>query len=287
MKVLKSINITLLIVFIVLLNIETTWAQPQEVTFNFTGGQQSFVVPDNVFRIHIQAWGAQGADTFGALGGLGGFAEGDLDVNPGQILRIFVGGQCTAVTQAFGGGGFNGGGDANSTSLPRGGGGGASDVRVGGVSLNERVIVAGGGGGAIHDESGGDGGGLTGGYGSGLSLGFGGTQVSGGAGAGGCLGGEFGLGGDSPINSICAGGGGGWYGGGAGAGGGGGSSFIDDVENGSTIPGVREGDGLVVLMFTPLPTNPIPTLSEWGLIALASILGLVGLMVIRRRRLGV
>jgi hypothetical protein len=263
MKLLKSINITLLTVFIVLLNIESTWAQPQEVTFNFTGGQQSFVVPDNVVRIHIQALGAQGADTFGDVGGLGGFAVGDLAVNPGQTLRIFVGGQGTAVTQAFGGGGFNGGGDANSTSLPRGGGGGASDVRVGGVSLNDRVIVAGGGGGATDGTSGGDGGGITGGDGSGLNQGFGGTQDSGGAGAGRCLGGVFGLGGDSPINSICAGGGGGWYGGGAGSGGGGGSSFIDDVENGSTTSGVRDGDGLIALMFTPLPSTPIPTLSEW------------------------
>ena len=35
--------------------------------------------------------------------------------------------------------------------------------------------------------------------------------------------------------------------------------------------------------FTPEP-NPVPTLSEWGLIAMAGVFGLVGFMVIRRRK---
>ncbi len=39
-------------------------------------------------------------------------------------------------------------------------------------------------------------------------------------------------------------------------------------------------DGII---FRELPTN-IPTLSEWGLIAMAGILGIVGFMVIRRRK---
>ena len=34
----------------------------------------------------------------------------------------------------------------------------------------------------------------------------------------------------------------------------------------------------------PVITSPIPTLSEWGLIALAGVLGLVGFMVMRRRK---
>jgi len=34
----------------------------------------------------------------------------------------------------------------------------------------------------------------------------------------------------------------------------------------------------------PVTTTPIPTLSEWGLIAMAGILGIVGFMVIRRRK---
>jgi len=35
---------------------------------------------------------------------------------------------------------------------------------------------------------------------------------------------------------------------------------------------------------SPIITTPIPTLSEWGLIAMAGILGIVGYLVIRRRK---
>jgi len=157
----------LIMMLMVSVSIETGWAQPVEQTFNFTGGQQSFVVPNGVTSIHIQAWGAEGATVIPeAPAGLGGFAEGDLAVTPGQTLEIFVGGQGTAISESFGGGGFNGGGDANSVSpsVIRGGGGGASDVRVDGISLNNRVIVAAGDGGACSTQNnpGGNGGGLTG-----------------------------------------------------------------------------------------------------------------------------
>ena len=290
MKRLYKTQITLLVLFIVLLSIETVWAQPQEATFNSTGGQQSFPVPNGVSSIHIQAWGAQGANATAptGLGGLGGFAEGDLAVTPGQTLEIFVGGQGTAVTNARGGGGFNGGGDAEERGIvnQRGGGGGASDVRVGGISLSDRVIVAGGGGGACASLTnfGGNGGGLVGGEGV-TSPGGGGTQIVGGIGfnSPSCLVGEFGLGGDAGTQS-CAGGGGGWYGGGSGCGAGGGSSYIGGVDNGNTISGESEGDGMVILTWTVVVATPIPTLSEWGLIAMASILGIVGFMVIRRRK---
>lgn len=292
MKGLKTINITLLIVFMFLYSIETTWGQSQEVTFNFTNGQQSFVVPNGVFSIHIQAYGAQGADADffdqpGSAGGLGGFAEGDLAVTPGQTLEILVGGQGTVVDDnMIGGGGFNGGGNARGGIVgdERGGGGGASDVRVGGTTLDDRVIVAAGGGGACADAFfGGDGGGLTGEDG-GSSPGFGGTQIAGGAGLDPprCAGGTFGSGGNVTVNvGSCAGGGAGWYGGGAGCNGGGGSSYIDGVENGITTPGVRNGDGLIVLSFISPPN--VPTLSEWGLIATAAVLGFIGFIFISRR----
>ncbi len=218
------------------------------------------------------------------LGGLGGFAEGVLRVTPGQALEIFVGGQGTAVDNSMvGGGGFNGGGnaDGNVGGNERGGGGGASDVRTGGTTFNDRVIVAAGGGGACPSvpASGGAGGGLTGGGGP-----FAGTQTAGGIGASppGCPGGEFGLGG-SVTTSLCAGGGGGWYGGGGGCGAGGGSSYIDGLENGSTTSGLRQGDGLVILTFQS-SIKDIPTLSEWGLISMAALLGIFGFMVIRRRQ---
>ncbi len=200
------------------------------------------------------------------MGGLGGFAEGDLAVTPGQTLEIFVGGQgCVQFSGGLGCGGFNGGGDANLPSgSGRGGGGGASDVRVGGTSLNDRVIVAAGGGGASDSSTfpGGNGGGLVGDAG-GLSIasGQGGTQTSGGQGWRDCQSGEFGFGGDSDdVELTCAGGGGGWYGGGSGGGGGGGSSYIAGVTGGNTSSGQREGNGVVVLSWiNPTAINLSPT----------------------------
>ncbi len=82
-------------------------------------------------------------------GGLGGTATANLEVNPGEVLEIRVGGGVS-----FGVGGFNGGGSAATTF--GGGGGGASDIRQGGSDLADRVVVAGGGGGgstAIPDAA--------------------------------------------------------------------------------------------------------------------------------------
>jgi len=46
------------------------------------------------------------------------------------------------------------------------------------------------------------------------------------------------------------------------------------------------GNHRIQVFSEPLPiiTTPIPTLSEWGLIAMAGILGIAGFMVIRRRK---
>ena len=168
-------------------------------TFNFTGGMQSYTVPVGVTSLTITARGAQGANqTPGGTGGLGGSVQGVLSVSAGQVLNIFVGGQ----------NGYNGGalGGVNGNTVfsgpstgNAGNGGGATDIRIGGVALANRVLVAGGGGGAGHNGvwpscqtagpagNGGSGGGLTGGNGSGGSstacncTGGGGTQSAGGA----------------------------------------------------------------------------------------------------------
>jgi len=60
--------------------------------------------------------------------------------------------------------------------------------------------------------------------------------------------------------------------------------IILDTETGETqivgnLPDCSDG-----LVFRILPSRHIPTLSEWGLIAMAGILGIVGFMVIRRRK---
>jgi len=219
-------------------------------TFNFTGGQQIFVVPAGVTQITVEAWGAQGGtgDDDGTPdnnpGGDGGYVRATIAVTPGETVAVFVGGQGGNGASGTGGaGGFNGGANGGSVDDGGGGGGGASDVRQGGTSLTDRVVVAGGGGGsggrfilAQTGGAGGDGGnliGADGGAGSGgpggtMDGGGGGTQAAGGAGGAGGPGpdgspGGLGGGGAGPNGFASGGGGGGgYYGGGGGEAGGGG-----------------------------------------------------------------
>ena len=91
----------------------------------------------------------------GATPGKGARVKSFFSVTPGATLYINVG--CQGTNSA---GGWNGGG------YPYGegsGGGGATDIRVGGTSLSNRIVVAGGGGGAYWgtdcgQKKGGDGG---------------------------------------------------------------------------------------------------------------------------------
>jgi subtilisin-like proprotein convertase family protein len=238
-----------------------------QADFAFTGGEQQFVVPQGVFSVHIAAFGAEGgaasnnvAFCAGApdLPGLGGHAEGDLAVSPGDVLSVFVGGAGGAGDAP----GFNGGGGSCPDATTCGSGGGASDVRAGGNGLANRVIVAGAGGGAEYScgaNGGGAGGGLEGGNGLGgdtpTSDGLGGTQLAGGAGGPGAPGvgqnGALGQGGAAEADSIHGGGGGGGYYGGGGGGtdghGGGGSSYVGGVSNGVTNSGVQSGNGVVTI----------------------------------------
>ncbi len=106
------------------------------VTFS-TVGSTNWTVPSGVTCVIIETWGAQGVG-IGFIPGNGGYAKGLLATTPGSVLNINVGGQTGS------GGGGAGKGGAN--------GGDASDVRLGGVSLSDRIIVAGGGGGAGGDN---------------------------------------------------------------------------------------------------------------------------------------
>lgn len=145
-------------------------------TYNYTGGAQYFVVPNGVDSITVRAWGAQGnSNALGVAGGLGGYSSGKIAVTSGDTVWIYVGGG--AATSALGG--YNGGANAGMVGCASafgGGGGGASDVRIGGVTINDRIIVAGGGGGA--------GGNRVGGCGRGTGGGGGGGWYGGGGGAG-------------------------------------------------------------------------------------------------------
>jgi len=223
------------------------------------------------------AGGRQGGHE--AFGGRGGQVTAIVPVIPGQLLQVNVGGKGGPNAAGFNGGGgveFSGGF----------GGGGASDVRVDGVLLDDRVAVAGGGGGAGANASaacgaGGSGGGLAGEPGESCPSDLEWAPVEGGGGggpgAGGFAGNGFGLfagrpggrgfGGWAGFGDRPGGGGGGGYfgggggagchtcvpGGGTGAGGGGGSSWADParVLSATTTPGVNVGHGSVTISWPP------------------------------------
>jgi hypothetical protein len=244
-------------------------------TFNFTGSVETFIVPSGITSINIAAYGAAGglateqSSNGGGTGGKGGSVIGNISVIPLETLYIRVGGKgADANNTSAGAGGYNGGGNGASLysyfTSAGGGGGGASDVRIGGNTLTDRVIVGAGGGAAGTNcaitYSGGNGGGLTGSNGTpdctnGNTFGGGGTQTSGGS-AGAYFSGSSDpgtLGGGGNANTsfgIGGGGGAGYYGGGGGdmGGGGGGSSFIiPSATSVNYTTGDQQGNGQIII----------------------------------------
>jgi hypothetical protein len=222
--------------------------------------------PFSTQEVTFEVSGAQGGG-----GGGGGVVTATQTMNVGDTASLFVG---TSSGSNGGGAGSWGGGS----------GGGASDVRLGGTGLSDRVIVAGGGGGRAGGGQydlyvgGGAGGGSGDGSGGGTLYtpdyhggfgGGGGTQASGGGGGGtgplgGCGGaasggaGVLGVGGDGGAGNGAGGGGGGGgvYGGGGGGGsngcgypgggGGGGSGYVSSAFTvDSSADGARGGDGAI------------------------------------------
>ena len=222
------------------------------LTFEYTGAAQTWTVPAGANEVTFDLYGAQGAGAGGVFaGGLGGRATAIIPVTPGDVIQVTVGGWGSD-------GGFNGGGNARLFH-----GGGASDIRIGGTALADRVVVAGGGGGGGQQSdggvsaAGGGGGGLEGlpGGSSGAPGGVGGgggTQTAGGTAAGLATPGDFGIGGSGDITDAITGGGGGgggWYGGGGGNVGGGGGGSGHGPAGTVFDAGVREGHGLVTVSF--------------------------------------
>jgi hypothetical protein len=240
--------------------------------FQFTGANQTFVVPGGITRIFVKMWGAGGgAGSYGgwrqgSTGGGGGYSEAIVPVVPGQTLTIRVGGRGsmrpgTAAAWPNGGQAGTGGGDNQYT----GSGGASSSLIVPTLNSGNPCMYAGGGGGGgsvngFTRNAGGAGGGLRGEDGyhdNGLSympyslVGKGGTQTAGGAqvvGASSTGGaGSANQGGNHNGNTYGGGGGGGYFGGSSGcyngsmSGGGGGSGFIhSSLLRGQTLTGVRE-----------------------------------------------
>lgn len=276
-------KLRVLFVFFILLSFANVLSQTQTITFNYTGSFQIWVVPSCVTSINTVVAGAKGG---GLNGGSGARITANIPVTPGQILYIYCGGMGT---QGNNSGGWNGGGNGYSSTgsliYSSWGGGGASDIRIGGQTLANRVIVGGGGGGRSGGSSQVCGGAANCNNGAqGCSTygqgGGGGTQASGGFGgapwAGVPTGGQagtLGQGGNGGFWQTASGGGGGGgrFGGGGGGndgcctggngggGGGGGSSLIP--VGGTCIGANNSGNGYVTITYTSvnLTVNPTST----------------------------
>lgn len=274
------LNFTSYLLFLVFIIGRLTAQSPQ--IFNYTGGVQTFTVPPCVNSVTLEVWGAQGGIDISSGGwdnNLGGYASAVFTAAPGQVMNIYVGEKPAGLA-----GGFNGGGMGYPSTMFAGmgrGGGGATDIRMGGIGLNNRIIVAGGGGGGGSDiygnwVIGGGGGGLVGvqgqcydggcagsqpgtqtSSGPGICAGVLNTNVSGGFGFGGdalyICGDGFGCGSAGGSGEAGYGGGGGWYGGSGGSsnfGGSGGSGYISPAStNNFFATAVQGGHGLARISY--------------------------------------
>ena len=225
------------------------------IDYDYTGGEQVYVVPEDGVYI-LETWGASGGDVDSSnKGGYGGYSIGKVSLNKGDILYINVGGSGNTTTafDKIAEGGYNGGGDAINTnhdciSYLSGSGGGATHVATkSGLlstlsdSLDSILIVSGGGGGSNNCGygnygSGGSGGGVNGvsadSSGGSNTYGLGATQETFGCDNIGGKCGSFGQGYSGTKSQYGTGGGSGLYGGGAGkiSGSGGGSGYIGNAK---------------------------------------------------------
>ena len=125
------------------------------VTINSQGIQEWVVPVSGTYE--IEAWGAQGGSggwysnsSYSSTGGLGGYAKGFITLSAGTTLYVLVGQQGEGYPSpstkmenlTARKGGWNGGGGNSVSTYPGTGGGGASDIRIGGTSLNDRKLVA-------------------------------------------------------------------------------------------------------------------------------------------------
>jgi hypothetical protein len=125
---------------------------PNTYSYNYTGSIQQFIVPNRVTSIQVNAIGAKGGiGGGGQSGGAGANITTTLNVTPGQVLYIVVGGypgQSATAKYGFGGNG----GITNVANYFGGAGGGLSGVFTSSTPAiaNALVVAGGGGGGAGH-----------------------------------------------------------------------------------------------------------------------------------------
>ena len=120
-------------------------AQSVTVTFEYTGGPQTWTAPAGVTQATVAMIGAQGGTAGDVQGGNGAWALADLAVTPGASYQINVGGRGGDGAGDGGGGGSNGGGPGGASGsatlpLPEGAGG----LRRARRRLLERRTPAGG-----------------------------------------------------------------------------------------------------------------------------------------------
>lgn len=162
--------------------------------FNYTGNYQTYAAPYTGLYT-LEAWGAQGGNYTRSgttsTGGNGTYVKTTRQLNAGDTLYVYVGGQGIAGNSQSGG--WNGGGTSGGCSCGSSSGGGATDFRTS-HSVSHRFLVAGGGGGAgtpgnhgrssisigsssyvgetgASSDGGGGGGGYRGGYNGGTDMG--------------------------------------------------------------------------------------------------------------------
>jgi Glycine rich protein/PKD-like domain/Secretion system C-terminal sorting domain len=259
--------------------------EAQSVTFNYTGGVQTFTVPACVTSISVNVLGAKAGNNGTYAGGNGGRVQGNIPVTPGEVLNIYVG-QLGVSTSQNNPAVYNGGGGVFSYTSggTSGTGGGASDIRRAPYTNADRLVVAGGGGGGGYVNIGGHGGGLVGQDGVPYiswpnSGGKGGSQSAGGAAGVACCscptyttaGALFQGGNGAGDGAGGGGGGGGYYGGGGScfAGGGGGSSYTAPSVTGVLhAQGVNAAAGQVTITYIVSGGAPASPASVGGLTTL-------------------
>lgn len=272
---------------------------------NFNG---TCTIPANVTSLSIDAWGGGGAGSQrggngpeGTGGNGGSYCASTFNVTPGATMNVVIGtgGTVGPLTVGLGAPG-NPGNPSSVTGVgiagltAEGGFGGASGfpASVGSIvmcSAPNAIKWAGGSGGiGGSNEAGGGGGSATptaagenGDSGVPPQTGAGGT----GTGAGG-NGGQFGYSGGPGLQIALPGQSGGFPGGG-----GGGGTFQVGIGPTHLITAGDGGDGMVRMSFKAVipeissPAKPVPTISDWALASLFSLLAIFGVARLRKRDL--
>jgi hypothetical protein len=283
------------------------------VTVVVSGGIQSWTVPATG-TYHVVAIGAQGASgDSGFVGGHGAQVSGDFALTAGQVLKLVVGQAGSGQGSGSNGGGGGGSFIVNASNVPLliagGGGGTRTSVLQNGcdASVTQFAVTGSGGsqtstctlettnlglGGIISSTSWGSAGAGFNGDGATDSSG-GGTHGGGYSWANGILGGTSdspcgvsapgGFGGGGAGNGCFGGGGGGGYSGGDGGRVAGGGGSFNSGTSPSAIVAVSTDGGIVITLAGPAVATAIPTLSQWGLVALGGLLALTALVALRRR----